>query len=137
VNLRFFIALRDRVAMAIVRLSVWCHCLAARLHLAAVDKRDRRIEDHLIALLCANCEPGARCSPFSSPSSDLEPPFIAGDNVSRPRSMGHPLSAWAKVREPGSGVRSGRSDSRRMRIASALDLAMLVVAGRQLRQALG
>jgi hypothetical protein len=30
---------------------------------------------------------------------------------------------------PGSGVRSGRSDSRRMRIAFALDLAMLVVSG--------
>jgi hypothetical protein len=48
--------------------------------------------------------------------------------------MAHPLTAWAKVLE---GVRSGRSDSDRMHIVSAPDLAMLVLAGRQLRQALG
>ena len=33
--------------------------------------------------------------------ADLDPeqPFVEGDDVSRPRSMGNPLSAWAKVRE--------------------------------------
>jgi hypothetical protein len=50
VNLLFSIALPDRVALAGTRLSVWCS-LRARLYLAAVDKRDRWIEDHPISRL--------------------------------------------------------------------------------------
>jgi hypothetical protein len=50
-NLLVSIASQDRVLLAFARLSVWCSGLEARLHLAAVVKVDRRIEDHLISRL--------------------------------------------------------------------------------------
>ena len=69
------------------------------------------------------------------PDPDPAQPFVEGDDISRPRSTGRPLSAWAKIRDapfaPAEAITAG------LRTASAPDLAMLVVAGRQLRQALG
>jgi hypothetical protein len=62
---------------------------------------------------------------------DPEPPFVEGDDISWPRSMGNPLSAWAKVRE--AAFASAEAIAAELRSASAPDLAMLVVAGRHLR----
>jgi len=62
---------------------------------------------------------------------DPEPPFVESDDISRPRSTGHPLSAWAKVRE--AAFASAEAIAAELRTASAPDLAMLVVAGRHLR----
>jgi hypothetical protein len=66
---------------------------------------------------------------------DPEPPFVEGDDISRPRSTGRPLSAWAKVRE--AAFAPAETITAELRTASAQDLAMMGVAGRQLRQALG
>jgi NAD-specific glutamate dehydrogenase len=46
-----------------------------------------------------------------------------------------PLPAWVKVRE--AAFAPAETIAAELRTASAPDLAMLVVAGRQLRQALG
>src|SRR6266853_7056978 len=51
VSLLLSIALRDRIALTAGRRSAWCSGLGASLHLASIDKIDRRIEDHLISRL--------------------------------------------------------------------------------------
>jgi hypothetical protein len=55
---------------------------------------------------------------------DPESPLVEGDDISWPRSMGNPLSAWAKVRE--AALASAEAIAAELRSASAPDLAMLV-----------
>ena len=68
---------------------------------------------------------------------DPKPPFVAGDDINRPRSNGatDPLSGWAKVRE--AAFAPAEAIAAELRTASAPDLAMLVVPDGQLHQALG
>jgi hypothetical protein len=48
--------------------------------------------------------------PLQTGAVDPEPPFVAGDDIRRPRSTGRPALRLGQGR--GRGVRSGRSDSR-------------------------
>jgi len=63
--------------------------------------------------------------------------LVAGDDISRPRIDGatDPLSAWAKVRE--AALDPAKVIAAELGTASVPDLAMLVIAGCQLRQAPG
>ena len=74
---------------------------------------------------------------FLRPSGEPDPelPFVEGEEISRPLSAGHLLSACAKVQEAGFALAEAIAAG--LRTASAPDLAMLVVAGCQLRQAFG
>ena len=65
--------------------------------------------------------------------------LIAGPFAGRVLASGadgaDPIAAWAKEREP--ALAPANAIAAELRAAAAPDLAMLVVAGRQLRQALG
>ena len=81
--------------------------------------------------ICARWQEPTLTGPPETAAVDPEPPFVAGDEISRPRSTGQP------TRSP-PGPRSGKRRSLRpkaiaaeLRTASAPDLAMLVVPGCQ------